>query len=112
MQRMVKKIFESYGTALALRQDGKDEVFRGFLQPGKSISQSRAMQKVSPLGETSGDTYLFIGPVNLNVRVGDLLMQGEKYYELRQVETVMYRDEPIYIWGLCVEKGGVDNWGR
>ena len=107
---MVEKILNSYGTVLTLRHNGKDVALKGFLQPGKSVSQRSAMQKVSPLGEISGDTYLYIGPAGQETQEGDTLLQGGVQYELRQVETVMYRNTPIYLWGLCVRKGGENSW--
>ena len=30
---------------------------------------------------------------------------------LRRVETVRFGDHPVYLWGLCVEKGSEDLWG-
>lgn len=113
MRRLVNKIFHNYGMQMALRRDGKDYAFRGFLQPAISVSQRSALKKLTPLGEIAGYTYLFIGPVDdPELRVGDTLSDGERDYDLRQVERVMYRREPIYLWGLCVQKGGADTWGR
>ena len=113
MRRLVNKIFHNYGMQMALRRDGKDYAFRGFLQPAISVSQRSALKKLTPLGEIAGYTYLFIGPVDEpDLRVGDTLSDGERDYDLRQVERVMYRREPIYLWGLCVQKGGADTWGR
>ena len=112
MQKMVDKILRSYGSLMTLHHDGKSYMFRGFLQPGLSMSQRSAIKKISPLGEISGDTYLFIGPVEEpQAQIGDTLSDGEKDYELRQVEKMMYKNEPIYMWGLCVLKGGADTWG-
>ena len=30
---------------------------------------------------------------------------------LRRVEPYWYRNQAIYLWGLCVEKGVNDTWG-
>lgn len=113
VRRMVKKILTTYGTLLVLmRQDGTYYALKAFLQPRKALSQRNAIKRISPLGEILGDTYLFICTPECDVQVGDTLFQrGRAFYEIRQVETVLYKDDPIYIWGLCVQKGGDDNWG-
>jgi len=111
VRQMVEKILNSYGSVLTLRHNGKDVALKGFLQPGKSVSQRSATKKISPLGEIYGDTYVYIGPVGNAAQEGDTLAQGGILYELRQVETVMYQNTPIYLWGLCVRKGGDGTWG-
>lgn len=107
---MVDKILNSYGAVLTLRHNGKDVQIKGFLQNGRSLSQRSALRRITPLGEIFGDTYLYIGPAAQETQVGDIVKQGEILYELRQVETVMYQNTPIYVWGLCVRKGGEDSW--
>ena len=101
----------SYGSVLVLCHNGTSTSLRGFLQPGKSLSQRNAEWKLPPLGQIPTDQYLYIGPVMPGAETGDILLQGGKQYELRQVETVLYQNAPIYLWGLCVQKGGADTWG-
>lgn len=113
MHKMLAKIFKTYGTLLFLkRQDGTYDSMKAFLQPRKSLSQRNATKRISPLGEILGDTYLFICTADCGVQVGDTLKQrgAGAYYEVRQVETVLYKNEPLYLWGLCVQKGGDDTW--
>lgn len=111
--RMLDKIFNTYGTLLFLiRQDGTHDSLKAFLQPRKALSQRNAIKRISPLGEILGDTYLFICAADCGVQVGDTLKQrgGKVHYEVRQVETILYKNEPLYLWGLCVQKGGEDTW--
>ncbi|MBQ8768696.1 MAG: hypothetical protein IJZ15_03485 [Oscillospiraceae bacterium] len=112
MRKMVEKIIGTYGApTLLLRQDGQAFALKAFLHPRKSLSQRNALKRISPLGEILGDTYLFICSVDCGAQVGDTVKQtGDIYYELRQVETVLYKNEPVYLWGLCVQKGGADTW--
>ena len=112
MKKMVEKIIKAYGTMLVLIcQDGSHFTLRAFLQPRKALSQRNAIKRISPLGEIPGDTYLFICTADCKAQVGDTLRQNSKtYYEVRQVEKVMYNDEPLYLWGLCVQKGGANTW--
>ena len=110
MRQMVEKILNSYGAMLTLRHDGKNIIVKGFLQPGKSVSQRSATNEVSPLGETHADTYQYIGPVEHIIQPGDMLTKSGVRYEFRQVEKVLYQNTPIYLWGLCVRKGGDGTW--
>ncbi len=109
---MIERILKTYGTATQLfKQSGQTFSLRAFLQPRKSLSQRNAIKRISPLGEILGDTYLFICSVDCSAEVGDTLKQRDGvYYEIRQVEKVMFKDEPIYLWGLCVQKGGDNTW--
>ena len=112
VRNMVEKILKTYGTSTTLiRQDGKTLALKAFLQPRKALSQRNAIRRISPLGEILGDTYLFICSADCGADVGDQLVQQEGiHYELRQVEKVMYKEEPIYLWGLCVQKGRENAW--
>lgn len=112
MRGMIERFLTAYGTRTLLsRQDGKNSVVWALIQSRKSISQRNANKRISPLGEILGDTYLFICTVNCGADVGDTLENSDGIlYELRQVEKVMYKSEPIYLWGLCVQKGGGKSW--
>jgi len=113
VRKMVEKIIKTYGSSISLvRQNGKTDVLKAFLQPRKSLSPRNATKRISPLGEILGDTYLFICSADCGAKPGDTLKRGDGVdYELRQVEKVMYQNEPLYLWGLCVQKGGGDTWG-
>jgi hypothetical protein len=110
VRELLEKILAKYGTTLLLCRNGNDVAFRGFLHSRKSVSQRNGMKKISPLGEIPGDTYLLIGPADCGAKAGDEVVQGSNYYELRQVEKVIFKNNPIYLWGLCVQKGGADTW--
>lgn len=112
MKRMLDKVFKIYGTMMVLtHQDGTSFLLKAFLQPRRALSQRNAIKRISPLGEIPGDTYLFVCTADCDVRVGDTLkLPNDMYYDVRQVETVLYKNKPIYLWGLCVQKGGTDTW--
>ena len=38
-------------------------------------------------------------------------LQARYSYLLRRVERFYYQNQPLYLWGLCVEKGVNDTWG-
>ena len=45
------------------------------------------------------------------VEKGDILEVNSKRYLLRRAEVIHDRKGPLYRWGLCVERGGDDEWG-
>lgn len=112
MRVMIERFLTAYGAPTILaRQDGEAFGLRALIQPRKSLSQRNAIKRITPLGEILGDTYLFICSVDCDAGVGDTLKRSDgTFYELRQVEKVMYKNEPIYLWGLCVQKGGGEAW--
>ena len=111
MQRMVSKIMRQYGTDMLLTGNGEEKTVRGFFRAVNSKSWQSIEAEASPLGEFSRGQYAYIGPVNVAVREGDTLVLGDKTYLFRRVEPYYYGNQPIYQWGLCVEKGVNDTWG-
>ena len=48
---------------------------------------------------------------NGGVKEGDTLILGERSYLFRRTELYYYRNQAVYQWGMCVEKGVNDTWG-
>lgn len=112
MQRMVSKILAQYGASLTLgKKDGDHEV-RAFFQPVRSKSWQYLEGDFSPLGEIPRGQYVYIGPVDPAAESGDTLAVEGKNYWLRRTEMILDASGPVYCWGICVEKGGEDNWGQ
>ena len=84
---------------------------KGFFQPVRSKSWQNMVNQETPLGEVFRGQYIYIGPGDVEVREGDILTVAGKSYFLRRVEVYRYADEPVYTWGMCVEKGVNDTWG-
>lgn len=112
MQRMVSKILNCYGTAVTLHQGDTDHAVRAFFQPVRSKSWQYLEGDYSPLGEIPRGQYVYIGPVDPKAEAGDTLTVEGKIYWLRRTELILDADGPVYCWGMCVEKGGEDNWGQ
>ena len=112
MQQMVGKILETYGSAMTLQQDETSFAIRAFFQPVRSKSWQYLEGNYSPLGEIPRGQYVYIGPIEPEAKVGDVLTVAGKDYWLRRTELICDRDGPVYCWGMCVEKGGEDNWGQ
>ena len=111
MKRMVEKILNQFGSDITVSRGTEIKTVRGLLQAVNSSSWQSMESEATLLGEISRGQYTYIGPVGTPVREGDTLTLGNKTYLLRRVEPYWYRNQAIYLWGLCVEKGVNDTWG-
>lgn len=111
MQQMIGKILNTYGVSIT-RKAAEEVTYRGFFQPVRSKSWQYLEGNYSPLGEVPRGQYVYIGPAEQLLEVGDTLEVGGKDYMVRRVEPVYYAEEVAYYWGMCVEKGGEDTWGQ
>ena len=112
MRQTVEKILKTYGTPMTLsRGEEAWEIF-AFFQPVRSKSWQYLEGNYSPLGEIPRGQFVYIGPVEPEARAGDTLTLDGKCYWLRRAERIRDGNGPVYCWGMCVEKGGEDNWGR
>lgn len=111
MHRMVQTILQQYGTAIRISGVAGERTVMGFFQPVRSKSLQSIVQEQIPLGQVSRRQYIFIGPGDLATGEGEVLTLGEKQYLLSRVEKYHYGNQPVYTWGLCVEKGEDDAWG-
>ena len=100
-----------YGTAMVLVHDGQEQPIRAFLQETRSRSQGYVRREFTPLGEIPRGMYVYIGPVIPEAVAGDLILHGQRIFEVRRAEPVTVGDEKAYCWGLCVTKGGDRQWG-
>ena len=112
MRQMVSKILRSYGSAVTLRKGGTAHEIRAFFQPVRSKSWQYLEGDYSPLGEIPRGQYVYIGPVEPAAEAGDSLTVAGKEYWIRRAEQILDSRGPVYCWGMCVEKGGEDDWGR
>ena len=111
MKRMVEKILSQFGTDMVVRSGGTTRSVRGFLQAVNSTAWQSMESEATLLGEISRGQYTYIGPTGVRVKEGDTLEVGGRTYLLRRVEPYRYRNQEVYLWGLCVEKGVNDTWG-
>lgn len=111
MKASVERLMEKYGTLLTIVSEGKEKTVRGFFRAVNSKSWQSMESEATLLGEISRGQYVYMGPAEAGVREGDTLLLGGKQYLFRRVELYRYRDQKLYQWGMCVEKGVNDTWG-
>ena len=110
MRRTVEALLRQYGTDLRLTSGGETRTLRGFFRAVNSKSWQSMESEATLLGEITRGQYAYIGPADGGAGEGDTLSLGEKNYLFRRAELYYYGNEPIYQWGLCVEKGVNDVW--
>ena len=111
MKARIEAVLERYGTALTIVTEGKEKTVRGFFRAVNSKSWQSMESEATLLGEISRGQYVYMGPAEAGVREGDSLRLDGREYLFRRVELYRYREERLYQWGLCVEKGVNDTWG-
>ena len=109
---MINTILKKYGTAMMLCRGTESWEVRAFFQPVRSKSWETSDSDYSPLGEIPRGRYVYIGPLEPEAAAGDTVRLEDKAYLMRRSEIIRDGSGPVYCWGLCLEKGGADHWGR
>lgn len=107
----MEALMTRWGTDMTIVGEGMKTTVRGFFRAVNSKSWQNMESVVSLLGEISRGQYVYIGPADVAVKEGDSLNLGTKSYLFRRVEAYYFGNQPVYLWGLCVEKGVNDTWG-
>ena len=101
----------NHGTDLIIVSGEENKTVRGFFRAVNSKSWQSMESEASLLGEITRGQYVYMGPVSAAVKEGDSLILGNRSYLFRRTELYYYGNQPVYQWGLCVEKGVNDTWG-
>ena len=111
MRKLMDRVFACYGTdALLISEAGQQEV-KVFFHSVNSRSWQNMERMFFPLGEIHRGQYICVLPIDAVAVAGDTVVLMGKSYKLRRVEEMFVQGQSVYRWGLCVEKGGDDNWG-
>lgn len=103
---MVEKLLKQYGVEIAVQ----GQTVRALFQPVTGKLERLAEPEVGPLGTESRNRYIYIGPVEPELREDMSLSVGEKQCLVRAVHRICGDNGPVYCWALCVEKGQEDRW--
>ena len=105
------QLFRRYGTdAVILRGEDRQEV-KAFFHSVNSRSWQNMERMFFPLGEIHRGQYICVLPIGADALAGDTVTVNDHSYKLRRVEEMFVKGGGVYRWGLCVEKGGDDDWG-
>ena len=111
MRQTVEKVLSRHGTDLTIVSGLERKTVRGFFRAVNSKSWQSMESEATLLGEITRGQYVYMGPVDAAVQEGDTLLLGNSSYLFRRTELYYYGNQPVYQWGLCVEKGVNDTWG-
>lgn len=101
MRIMVEKLLNQHGMEVLV----EDKTVRGIFQPVTGRLERLALQDPGPLGLQSRRRYLYIGPLEPEVRMDMALNVAGKRYTVRTVHQINGDNGPVYTWAMCVEKG-------
>ncbi len=110
MKRVVNSIIYQHGTDTRLITQAGIYNVKAFLQLVTSKSWQNMERMVPTGGEIPRGQYLYIGPAYVPVQPADTVQVSGHTYVIRRADTIYYRNEPLFIWGLCVEGGEGDPW--
>lgn len=110
MKATIARLIKRYGTQMQVSTERGKGTIRAFLQLVTSKSWQNMERMISTGGEIPRGQYLFIGAPDCGVGAADVLRAEGHTYIVRRADKILFRDEPIFIWGLCVEGGGEDPW--
>lgn len=111
MRAMVDKILRQYGVGMTLVSEDGERTVWGFFQPVRSKSFQNMIRVERPLGMVERGQYVYIGSAEEAVREGDCLNVDGRKFVVQRTEPYYHGSEAVYLWGLCVEKGGEEAWG-
>ena len=112
MKELIARLIRDYGAATTLVFNGTNTYrhTRAFLQ----LVTSKSWQNMERMVDTGGiiprGQYLFIAPPELASKPVECLIVGGRAYTVRRADTILYRNEQLFTWGLCVEGGDIDPW--
>lgn len=107
MRRLVERLLQRYGMTVTVA----GQQVRALFQPVTGKLERLAVAQPGPLGQESRSRYIYIGPVEPELREDMELEASGKHCLVRSVRQIAGNNGPAYCWAMCVEKGREDTWG-
>ena len=104
---MVEKLLAQNGMEVRVGE----RTVRALFQPVTGRLERLAERVPGLLGAESQSRYVYIGPVEPEVRADMVLTVAGRGYLVRTAQQIPGNDGPVYTWAMCVEKGREDRWG-
>ena len=111
MRQTMDGVFERYGQKAVITNSTGQQKVNVFFHSVNSRSWQNMERMFFPLGEIPRGQYICVFPMEAIVAAGDDVTVMGRVYKVRRVEEMAFSGESVYRWGLCVEKGGDDQWG-
>lgn len=110
MKRLIAGMMERFGVLTRFETRSGTSSLKTFFQLVTSKNWQNMDRMVPTGGEIPRGQYLMIAPPWAQVEAADRIVVKGHSYTVRRADTIYYRDEPLYIWALCVEGGDADPW--
>lgn len=101
MRKMVEKLLHQHG--MEIRVEGRQ--VRALFQSVTGRLERLAERTPGVLGVENGKRYIYIGPVEPEIREDQVLTVEGRDYLVRSAQRINGNDGPVYTWAMCVEKG-------
>ena len=106
MRKMVEKLLKQHG--MEIRVEGR--AVRALFQPVTGKLERLAERVPGLLGVESAKRYIYIGPVEPQLREDQEIRVEDRGYLVRTAQRIAGNDGPAYTWAMCVEKGREVPW--
>lgn len=106
MRKMVEKLLNQHGMEIRV----ENSTVRAIFQSVTGKLERLAQRSPGVLGDESGKRYIYIGPLEPQVREDQHLKVEGREYLVRSAHQINGNDGPVYIWAICVEKGREEPW--
>ena len=103
---MVEKLLWQHG--IRIRVEGR--TVRALFQPVTGRLERLAERTPGALGMESGKRYIYIGPLEPELKEDQVLTVEGRGYLVRSTQQITGNDGPVYTWAMCVEKGREEPW--
>lgn len=104
---MVEKLLTQHGMDVRIGE----LTVRALFQPVTGRLERLAERMPGVLGTERRSRYVYIGPVEPELREDMTLAVAGREYLIRTAQWIPGNDGPAYTWAMCVEKGREDTWG-
>lgn len=101
MSRMIRR----YGAPILRTSGSSVTAYRAIVQPVTSRSWQNMERMIPNVGEIPRGQYIYIGPADQAVKSGDIFTFDGRTYMVRRADRIFFREEALFVWGLCVEGG-------
>ncbi len=110
MKRIISRLIQNYGSTVTVVGDTGNLQVKAFLQLVTSKSWQNMERMIPAGGEIKRGQFLYIGPAEVSISQAQRLECGGRSFRVRRADAILYKDKPLFIWGLCVEGGPLDPW--
>lgn len=106
MRKMVEKLLRQHGMEIRVNEC----TVRALFQPVTGKLERLAERVPGPLGVQNAKRWIYIGPVEPELREDQQIRVEDRSYLVRSAQQITGNNGPAYTWAMCVEKGRDVPW--